>query len=382
MVDEPGRLRPADHRPEARAHEAAAEHPEGLGLLRPGEPPHLHDPGWARRISLTRRSRAGARRTRSRRTRARRRTTVNVSEPCHGDRPPRRGAWACWWRATRPAERPGNPDHPASRGKTDLLTQAAGRPHDPDRSRPPRPARGEDLRTSEGSSGSVLHLAPRAADGGAGLRVLSRRRRSRRPSCGCVTRHGASPTRASHLGGGDRGPNVRAGAPRLQPDRRAGVRLAGEARRLDRQRLPPGRARRRATYAGLVRSRRVRTPTTSRAGWLVGGGRCSRPPAATPTTACASRRANVGATMAPRRPALVAGSADLNEAAAAVRGAMAPAASTRSGSRRWLPTCRPLHRGESAVIGRVAGSRPTRFSHDQPGPPGNAGATVRYAAVG
>ncbi|MDB5557033.1 MAG: Molybdopterin oxidoreductase, iron-sulfur binding subunit, partial [Rhizobium sp.] len=73
----------------------------------------------------------------------------------------------------RPTKVEGNPDHRASLGKTDLLTQASVLDlYDPDRARQPS-TRGEDKRYADAEAALRGVLEAQAANGGGGLRVLA-----------------------------------------------------------------------------------------------------------------------------------------------------------------------------------------------------------------
>jgi MoCo/4Fe-4S cofactor protein with predicted Tat translocation signal len=73
----------------------------------------------------------------------------------------------------RPTKIEGNPDHSASRGKTDLLAQATVLDlYDPDRARQPS-SHGEDKRYADAEAALRAVLQTQAGNGGTGLRILA-----------------------------------------------------------------------------------------------------------------------------------------------------------------------------------------------------------------
>jgi len=371
--------------PEARANEAAAEHPEGAW--------DFSDPVSRRTFmtlmgaSISLATLQGCRRPADKilpYSRAPEDVTVNVTS-FYATVIDRRGEGVGLLVEShegRPTKAEGNPDHPASRGKTDLLTQAAVLDlYDPDRSRKPSKAGAE--KTFADFEGELrAALTAHAANGGTGLRVLAP------PSISptfvrlrdAVKRR--FPNARFHTWEAATAANVRAGARLAFGQAVAPVYDLARAKRVvsidsDFLQTEPGVVR---NTRGWSESRRVRTPEDEPSRLYVVESVFSTTGGNADHRLRLAARDVEGYLMA-LGAALAAGGADLGGAAAAVRGATAPAGVDA----KWVEKVAAdllAHRGESAVI---VGSRQPATAHalghaiNQA--LGNVGATVRYAAA-
>jgi molybdopterin-containing oxidoreductase family iron-sulfur binding subunit len=281
----------------------------------------------------------------------------------------------------RPTKAEGNPDHPASRGKTDILTQAAVLDlYDPDRSR--KPSKGGVEKTYADFEGELqAALVAHASNGGSGLRVLAP------PSISptflrlreAVKRR--FPNARFHTWEAATVGNIRAGAKLAFGQALAPVYDLAQAKRIlsidsDFLQTEPGVVR---NTRGWAESRRVHTTDDEPSRLYVVESVFSTTGGNADHRLRLAARDIEGYLMAVAARLASSHGVDLGEAGAAVRSAQAPAGVDA----KWIEKVAAdlaAHRGHSAVI---VGSRQPATAHALAHAInqglGNAGQTVRYA---